>query len=233
MLAALAGLLAAALAWAPTAAAAPHPAAADRAAPAPAAGPAPVSGERGPDAVSPVLAPGDPIYSGGARCTLGFNVTDGDDVFLLTAGHCTAAGGYWYADPAETVPVGPAVLSSFPGNDYGLVRYADPGLASRGGYTAASPYVGERVHTVTPWTGVRSGTVTGLNVTVSYGGGVVYGLIRTSICVGGPVSGAPLFGSDGRALGIGVGGSSSCATGGTTFFQPLPEALAATGLSLY
>lgn len=227
LIAAVAGLLAAATVWAPGAAAATP-------APAGGHGSAEPQAIRSMDASSVTLSPGDPIYSGGARCTLGFNVTDGDDAFILTAGHCGSAGSYWYADPAGTVPIGPMVFSSFPGNDFALIRYETLDLVLPGEYTAASPYVGEQVHTNTLETGVHSGTVTGLNATVNYGGGnVVYGLIRTNVCFGGSVSGVPLLGDDGRALGIGSGGSGSCATGATTFFQPLTEALAAAGLTLY
>lgn len=216
VIAALTGLLAAVAVWAPGAAAATPAPAVDRTV-----------------HTAATLSPGDPIYSAGSRCTLGFNVTDGEDVFILTAGHCTSAGSYWYADPEGTVPIGPTVFSSFPGNDFGLILYENPELASPGTYTAASPYVGERVHTITPGTGVHSGTVTALNATVDYGGGnVVHGLIRTNVCVEGDVSGAPLLG-DGRALGIGSGASGSCATGGTSYFQPVQEALAAAGLTLY
>jgi streptogrisin B len=223
LFAALAGLLAVLAAWAPGAAAAPSP-----------ASPADRAPERTTHARTTALSPGDPIYSGGRRCTLGFNVTNGEDVFILTAGHCTSAGSYWYADPEGTVPIGPAVFSSFPGNDFGLIRYDDPGLAYPGEYTAASPYVGEQVHTVTPDSGAHSGTVTGLNATVNYGGGnVVYGLIRTNVCFEGSSSGVPLLGAGGRALGIASGGSGSCSSGGTSFFQPVTEALASAGLTLY
>jgi streptogrisin B len=223
LFAALAGLLAVATAWAPGAAAATSPASpADR---------APV---RTTPAPSTTLSPGDPIYSGGTRCTLGFNVTDGEDVFILTAGHCTSAGSYWYADPQGTVPIGPTVLSSFPGNDFGLIRYENPGLTSPGEYTAASAYVGEQVYTVTPGTGTHSGTVTGLNATVNYGGGnIVYGLIRTNVCFEGSSSGVPLLGAGGRALGIASGGSGTCSSGGTSYFQPVTEALASADLTLY
>lgn len=233
LIVAVAGALAATMAWAPSAVATAPAPAPYRAVPADDAGSTAPRGERRMDAPSETLSPGDPIYSGGARCTLGFNVTDGTDVFLLTAGHCAATGSYWYADPQETVPIGPTVLSSFPGNDFALIRYDHPGLAAPGGHSAATPYVGEQVYTITPEAGIRSGVVTALNQTVNHGGGnVVYGLIRTTVCFDGRASGAPLLG-DGRALGIAAGASGSCAVGGTSFFQPVTEALASAGLTLY
>ncbi len=44
-------------------------------------------------------------------------------------------------------------------------------------------------------------------------------------------SGGPMF-SEGIALGITSGGSGDCTTGGTTFFQPVTEALSATGTQI-
>ena len=232
----LAGLLAVGLAWAPGAVAAAGPAGAThRAVQATAADSAAREGHRDQGVSAATLSPGDPIFSSGARCTVGFNVTDGGDVFILTAGHCTSAGSYWYADPQHTIPVGPTVASSFPGNDFGLIRYDDPELVTPGEYTAGYASVGQPVYIVSPGTGIHSGTVTGLNATVNYGpDGIVYGLIQTNICLPpGMGSGTPLFGSGDTALGIAVGGSGSCTSGGTSFFQPVTEALSMYGLVLY
>jgi streptogrisin B len=194
-----------------------------------------VRSDRSRDASSQTVSPGDPIFSGGARCTAGFNVTDGTDVFIVTAGHCTSVGSYWYADPQHTIPIGPTVSSSFPGNDYGLIRYDNPDLTPDGGYSLGSPYVGQQVYIVTSETGIHSGTVTGLNATVNYGpDGIIYGLIQTNLCLPvGAGGGTPLFGHNNQALGIASGGSGSCSSGGTSFFQPLNEVLASLGLTLY
>lgn len=236
----LAGLLTTVTAWAPSAGASTMPAhAPDRVAHAEATVlRADVTGteaqriERVPDQLSPTASPGDPIYSNGGRCTLGFNVTDGTEHYILTAGHCADVGTYWFADPARTVPIGPTVHSQFPGHDFALIHYANPDLEHPGGYTAASAYVGEPVTTQTPGTGVQSGVVTATNVTVSYGGAVVYGLIQTNICLDQGSSGAPLMDGD-RALGIASGAAGSCSSGGTSFFQPVTDALATTGVSIY
>ncbi|CAM5624526.1 Serine protease OS=Streptomyces microflavus OX=1919 GN=Smic_14180 PE=3 SV=1 [Streptomyces microflavus] len=81
--------------------------------------------------------------------------------------------------------------------------------------------------------GTHSGSVTGLNATVNYGGGdVVYGMIRTNVCAEPGDSGGPLY-SGTRAIGLTSGGSGNCSSGGTTFFQPVVEALNAYGVSVY
>lgn len=82
-------------------------------------------------------------------------------------------------------------------------------------------------------TGVHSGTVTGLNATVNYGGGdVVSGLIQTNVCAEPGDSGGSLFAGT-KALGLTSGGSGNCSSGGTTFFQPVTEALSAYGVSVF
>ncbi|CAM5273746.1 FAD-dependent urate hydroxylase HpyO/Asp monooxygenase CreE-like FAD/NAD(P)-binding domain-containing protein OS=Streptomyces glaucescens OX=1907 GN=SGLAU_07705 PE=4 SV=1 [Streptomyces glaucescens] len=82
--------------------------------------------------------------------------------------------------------------------------------------------------------GTHSGRVTALNATVNYGGGdVVSGLIQTNVCAEPGDSGGPLYGSNGTAYGLTSGGSGNCSTGGTTFFQPVTEALSAYGVSVY
>ena len=44
-------------------------------------------------------------------------------------------------------------------------------------------------------------------------------------------SGGSLFAGD-TAIGLTSGGSGDCSAGGTTFFQPVPEALAAYGAEI-
>ena len=82
-------------------------------------------------------------------------------------------------------------------------------------------------------TGIHSGRVTALNVSVRYqGGGKVDGMIQTTVCAEPGDSGGPLY--DGtKALGITSGGSGDCRTGGTTFFQPVREAANAYGVTIY
>lgn len=189
--------------------------------------------ERAPGVFKPLLGAGDAIYGGGYRCSLGFNVVSGGTYYFLTAGHCGNVANTWYTNSAQSTLIGATVGSSFPGNDYALVRYDNTGLTHPGGFTAADAYVGESVKRSGSTTGTRSGTVTGLDATVHYsGGGTVRGMIQTNVCAEPGDSGGALF--DGtKALGITSGGSGNCSTGGTTFFQPVPEALAKYKVSLY
>ncbi|MFF8377405.1 S1 family peptidase [Streptomyces sp. NPDC015661] len=189
--------------------------------------------QRTPGVFKPLLGAGDAIYGGGYRCSLGFNVRSGSTYYFLTAGHCGNVANTWYTNSAQSTLIGATVGSSFPGNDYALVRYDNTSLTHPGGFTAADAYVGESVKRSGSTTGTRSGTVTGLNATVHYSsGGTVKGLIQTNVCAEPGDSGGAMY--DGtKALGLTSGGSGNCSTGGTTFFQPVPEALAKYNVSLF
>jgi streptogrisin B len=181
----------------------------------------------------PLLSGGDAIYGGRYRCSLGFNVVQGSTYYFLTAGHCGKVAKTWYTNSSHTTLIGPTVDYSFPGNDYALVRYDNTSLSHPGGFTAANAFVGESVKRTGSTTGTHSGTVTALNVTVRYqGGGTVSGMIQTTVCAEPGDSGGPLY--DGtKALGITSGGSGDCKSGGTTFYQPVPEAANAYGVTVY
>ncbi|MGH3378559.1 MAG: S1 family peptidase [Actinoallomurus sp.] len=183
------------------------------------------------------LSGGDPIFSGDAsyRCTAGANVTSGGVYYLITAGHCGEVVASWYTLSGDYI--GETVSSSFPGNDYALVRY--DGSVSHDGTvggqditSAGDAYIGESVCMRGVTSGIRCGEVLALNATVNYGDGTVNGLIETSICTEPGDSGAPLF--DGSTLlGTLSGGSGDCASGGISFFQPITPVLSATGTSVY
>ncbi|MFC9949363.1 S1 family peptidase [Streptomyces prasinus] len=186
---------------------------------------------------TPYVAGGDAITGAGGRCSLGFNVTKGGEPYFLTAGHCTEGISTW-SDSSGTV-IGENEASSFPGDDYGLVKYtADVDHPSEvnlyDGSTqaisgAAEATVGMRVTRSGSTTQVHSGGVTGLDATVNYGNGdIVTGLIQTDVCAEPGDSGGSLF-SGGSAVGLTSGGSGDCTSGGTTFFQSVTEALSATG----
>ncbi|NUT32465.1 MAG: S1 family peptidase [Hamadaea sp.] len=187
---------------------------------------------------------GQAIYGGGYRCSLGFNVRDAaGNYFFLTAGHCTNLASSWYSNSSRTTLVGTRAGTSFPGNDYGIVRYSTsftnhPGSvylwngSSQDITTAGNAYVGQAVRRSGSTTGLRSGSVTGLNATVNYAEGSVYGMIRTNVCAEGGDSGGSLFAGS-TALGLTSGGSGNCSFGGTTFFQPVTEPLSVYGVSVY
>jgi len=190
------------------------------------------------------IAGGQAIYASGARCSLGFNVRDNSgNLYFLTAGHCTNISSTWYANSSGTTVLGTRVGTSFPGNDYGIVRYTNTGIAKPGTVylygageqditSAGNAYIGQSVRRSGSTTGVRSGIVTALNQTVRYAEGTVSGLIRTTVCAEPGDSGGPLFAGT-TALGLTSGGSGNCLWGGTTFFQPVTEALSAYGVEVY
>ncbi|MER7416078.1 S1 family peptidase [Micromonospora peucetia] len=197
---------------------------------------------REPGELRVLIAGGQVIYAGSGRCSLGANVRSGTTYYFVTAGHCTAAASTWYADGAQSTVLGTRTGSSFPGNDYGLVRYTGrvahpsavytyPGLLTVNG--VGNAYIGQAVCRSGSTTGVRCGTVTGLNATVNYAQGSVTGLIRTNICAEPGDSGGPLYvAATGAVLGILSGGSGNCTSGGTTYYQPITEILAAYGVTI-
>ncbi len=186
--------------------------------------------EQVPGKLSPTIAAGDAIYTGGSRCSLGFNVRSGSTYYFLTAGHCTNGGTTWTNGSAT---LGTRSGTSFPGNDYGIVRYTNTSITKTGGFTSAStPAVGTTVTRRGSTTGTRSGQVTALNTTVNYAQGAVTGMIRTTVCAQPGDSGGPLYRGS-VAHGLTSGGSGNCTSGGITYFQPVVEALNAYGVSVY
>ncbi|MGW0825654.1 S1 family peptidase [Streptomyces sp. NPDC002845] len=188
----------------------------------------------------PFVAGGDAITGGGGRCSLGFNVIKDGEPYFLTAGHCTESISTW-SDSSGTV-IGENEDSSFPGDDYGLVKYtadvdhpSEVNLydgSSQSITGAADATVGMEVIRSGSTTQVHDGTVTGLDATVNYGNGdIVSGLIQTDVCAEPGDSGGSLF-SGSSAIGLTSGGSGNCSSGGTTFFQPVTEALSVYGAEI-
>ena len=200
--------------------------------------------ERISSVLTPMISGGNAIYTGGSRCSLGFNVRNSAGTYyFLTAGHCTNIGSTWYANSSLTTVLGSRAGTSFPGNDYGIVRYTNTAISHPGNVylyngtyqditSAATPYVNQYVRRSGSTTGVRGGYVTALNATVNYSQGSVYGLIRTTVCAEPGDSGGSLFAGT-TAMGLTSGGSGNCSTGGTTYFQPVTEPLGVYGVSVY
>lgn len=186
------------------------------------------------------ISGGDAIYGAKYRCSLGFNVIKGSTHYFLTAGHCGKVEKKWWTSANHATYLGNTISATFPGKDYAIVQY-DPSYANYPGTvdgnhditTAANAFVGEPVSRDGSTTGVHTGTVQALNVTVHYlGGGTVRGLVQTNVCAEPGDSGGPFY--DGtKALGLTSGGSGDCKSGGTTFFQPVTAALTAYGVSVY
>lgn len=181
---------------------------------------------------------GDAIYGGQYRCSLGFNVVKGGVYYFLTAGHCGNIASTWYANSAHTTVLGDTAGSSFPGNDYALVQYTNSSVTVSGTVgsqditSAANAFVGEAVTRRGSTTGVHTGVVQALNVSVHYAEGTVNGMIQTDVCAESGDSGGALYDST-KALGLTSGGSGDCRRGGTTFFQPVTEALSKYKVSVF
>ncbi|MFR9731070.1 S1 family peptidase [Saccharopolyspora sp. MS10] len=186
------------------------------------------------------LVGGDAYYMGGGRCSVGFPVrTSSGGSGMVTAGHCgtrgTSASGY------NQAALGSFQGSSFPGNDYAWVS-ANSNWTARpwvNMYNGSARVVSG--HSVAPTgssvcrsgstTGWHCGTVRALNQTVRYAEGSVSGLTQTNVCAEPGDSGGSFI-SGNQAQGMTSGGSGNCSSGGTTYFQPVGEALSAFGLSL-
>ena len=183
---------------------------------------------------------GDAYYiNNSARCSIGFSVRKGTTNGFVSAGHCGRAGnsttGY------NRVAQGTFQGSSFPGNDYswisvnsnwtlrGWVNNYSGGNVAVKGSTAAT--VGSSICRSGSTTGWRCGTVQQLNASVRYSQGTVSGLTRTNVCAEPGDSGGSFI-SGSQAQGMTSGGSGNCSSGGTTYFQPVNEALSAYGLTL-
>ncbi|MBA2553239.1 MAG: S1 family peptidase, partial [Geodermatophilaceae bacterium] len=197
--------------------------------------------ESTPGVLSQYINGGKAIYGDVYRCSLGFNVRNGNTYSFLTAGHCTNLATTWYSNSAKTKALGTRTGTSFPTNDYGIVRY-NAGVGHAGNVnlypgtqditSAANAFVNEQVRRSGSTTQVRSGKVTGLNATVNYAEGTVFGMIKTNVCAEGGDSGGPLFDNT-IALGLTSGGNGNCSSGGTTYFQPVTEALFVYNVSVY
>ncbi|WP_435798306.1 S1 family peptidase [Streptomyces decoyicus] len=186
---------------------------------------------------------GSAIFGGNARCSLGFNVTVKGAPAFLTAGHCGNDSKTWTADQGGSQPLGTVADSKFPKTDFALVTYDDAAAKPQSavdlgnGSTqeitkAAEAAVGMKVQRSGSTTGLHDGTVTGLDATVNYGNGdIVNGLIQTDVCAEPGDSGGAMF-SDDSAVGLTSGGSGDCTAGGETFFQPVTDALKATGAEI-
>jgi streptogrisin C len=181
----------------------------------------------------------------GARCSAGFNARNSSGArYVIDAGHCGNLGGTW-SGPGGTL--GTVAGSSFPTNDYSRINVSSSAAVSTGlidRYSSGADVrvtgssngsVGQAVCRSGSTTGWHCGTINALNTTVTYAQGSVRQMIRTNVCAEPGDSGGSLV-SNGTstvtAIGLTSGGSGNCSSGGTTFFQPVNEALSAYGLSL-
>jgi hypothetical protein len=192
---------------------------------------------------------GDRYNTPSSWCSIGFSVTRGGDTGFATAGHCAAAGTA--VTGFNGVALGSFAGSTFPGSDIAWVRNTNPGSWSiqplvnnyAGGnigvYGGIEAPVGAAICRSGARTGYRCGTVTAKNVTVNYSVGPVYGMVRSSACVGGGDSGGSFVTPGGEAQGVTSGGvlnpntNENCSIASpVTYHQPLQPLLNAYGLTL-
>ena len=197
---------------------------------------------------------GQPIFQGEQEqpsnlCTRGFNVVGPLGAGHLSAGHCDPFNlSRIWDQTVGPLLVSQTVASSYPINDYALMRYTGftnhpppfvtlHGAGSVAIFQVGDPYIGQPVTKSGAYTHVSSGAVTALNQTVYVNKQSVGQLVRTSLCGGPGDSGAPVF-DRGTALGILSAGTigtrtfSGCTGTGPTYFQPVSEALKAYGVKL-
>ncbi|GGS26546.1 S1 family peptidase [Actinokineospora fastidiosa] len=179
---------------------------------------------------------GDAYYiNESGRCSVGFAVEGG----FVTAGHCGEPGAT--ITGVDKTEMGVVEDSSFPDNDYAWVSVVDSWTPSpvvngygHGDVTVTgseAAAVGASICRSGSTTGWQCGTVEALDETVQYAEGTVSGLTRTDACAEpGDSGGSWVSGTQGQ--GVTSGGSGDCASGGTTFFQPLGEILETYGLTL-
>ncbi|MFC5822333.1 S1 family peptidase [Nonomuraea insulae] len=177
---------------------------------------------------------GAAYFIGGSRCSVGFSVTRGTTPGFVTAGHCGQPGS------RTTSPTGTFQGSSFPGNDYAWVaapgNTVTPYVRGSGGANvtvrgSTQASVGSSICRSGSTTGWRCGTIQQHNASVRYAQGTVSGLTRTSACAEPGDSGGSFI-SGSQAQGTTSGGSGNCSVGGTTYHQPVNEALGVYGLTL-
>jgi streptogrisin C len=181
-------------------------------------------------------------------CSAGFNARGGGERYVITAGHCTDVGNDIGGVGGE---LGEVAGTSFPGNDYGIIRVTSDNAKSTARVsrhdhgddvfvagTEVVPVNG-RICRSGQTTGWHCGVVTAVNQTVNYGDGdIVRGLTQTTACAeggdsGGPYVSAPPSQRRVHAQGVLSGGSGDCSEGGVTFFQPVREILDNYDLRLY
>jgi streptogrisin C len=171
-----------------------------------------------------LLIGGDRIVINGRQCVIGFNAYSRSGRYIVTSSACAGSGNGAGAVPA---PAG-STSTAFVGNGAGNPLY------TVGGATPAP--VGSTVCMSGPVGGVRCGTVVALNQTVNFGGQVIYGLTRTTVCAYPGETGAPFFtvvAGKAQAQGTLVGGTGVCGGGATSWFKPIGGVLTAYGLTLY
>lgn len=181
---------------------------------------------------------GQAWYGANFRCSVGFSASGSDGDYMVTAGHCTGEGGTAYGSDQST-EMGPMSGNINEQGDYGFVHITNSGWtltprvegSSENVAGAQASDVGASVCRSGSTTGWHCGTVQELNASVQYPDVTVTGLTGTNVCAEPGDSGGSFISGD-QAQGMTSGGSGDCTSGGTTYFQPVQEALDAKNLEL-
>jgi streptogrisin C len=182
---------------------------------------------------------GDAFRVGGARCSVGFSVTKDGGPGFVTAGHCGMEGAA--TTGANGRPQGTFRGASFPGDDHAWVAANNDWTARAvvNGHGRPDQTVDGSTEAMTGASVCRSGPTTGWhcgrilqrNTSVTYPQGTVSGVTRTDVCAEPGDSGGSFLAGN-QAQGMTSGGTGNCSSGGTTYFQPVNEALRTYGLNL-
>jgi streptogrisin D len=181
------------------------------------------------------------------ECSLGFNVTNASgDKYFITAGHCTNDYETWNQTWSGEY-LGNRVRSSFPGNDYGIVKYNHTTVIPYGTVHHDEQQImwsryavdGEPVSRAGGVSNDMIGMVLEPNTTVTYNDGTqVFNVIKTSNCSKFGDSGGALYNGY-AALGILSGGNTGdgvCndnVSDKRSWYQPVQEVLDTYNLSVY
>lgn len=198
--------------------------------------------------------PGDPWWPGGeSNCSIGFGATDSSGgKHFVTAGHCTndanqpAYGESLQRNRIGTSNVGGSHSVNAREGDMGVVAVTEPGWTVSASVNtwgqpaitvsgSADAIVGDAVcHSGNTAPNFECGTVTKVNQTIDYGGGIIVeGLTITTACSqGGDSGGAWLRGDKAVGMHSGAVNGNSCPAGDNAIYQPVNEALTKWGLIL-
>jgi streptogrisin D len=189
-----------------------------------------------------VLGGGEAIYgtNNGARCSVGFSVTNGSSYFFLTAGHCTNGSATWYENSSRTSGVETLCPRQLPGQRLRDRDDAQRRLRRRLALQRQRPghhRLRQRVREpdgAAQWQHHRPAQRSGdcperhreLRRRLGQRPHPDHRL-----CGAGRPGGSLFAGS--TAQGLTSGGSGNWTTGGTTYFQPVTEALSVYGVRVY
>jgi hypothetical protein len=182
---------------------------------------------------------GSPLFTlGGLRCTAAFAATGAGFGHLIACPGCGTPPASIYSGGAS-VFVGPMLTGTQAYSvtritntaAWTLVPWIDTGGAKLTITGSTQTPIGGSVCLLDRRFGTHCGTITAVNQTVSFPGGVITGLTRTNICL--EPGGTPIaYVSGSQAQGVPLGGTGSCSSGGSSYFTPVNRILSASGLAL-